>query len=196
MKRRQLLSLAASGYALTPLMLQAQAQAQTPTTAALPDIALLLRTGACAVLLRHAQTEPGIGDPPGYRLDQCSTQRNLSSTGREQARQIGQWFKVNSLKPASVQTSAWCRCKETAELGFGQYAVLGALGSFFDNGGSQDTQTRQLRARLQSIPAGQFEVWVTHQVNITALTGEVPGMGEALLVSSKAQVLGRTFFVR
>lgn len=190
MKRRQILSLAASGYALTPLMLQAQ----TPTTAALPDIAQLLRAGACAVMLRHAQTEPGIGDPPGFQLDQCSTQRNLSAAGREQAQQIGQWFKVNSLTPASVQTSAWCRCKETAELGFGRFAVLGALGSFFDNRSSQDSQIRELRARLQTIPAGQFEVWVTHQVNITALTGEVPAMGEAVLFSSKAKLLGRSLF--
>ena len=201
MKRRQILSLAASGYALMPLMLQAQAkaQAQRPTQAGLPDIALLLRAGACAVMLRHAQTDPGIGDPPGFRLDRCSTQRNLSATGREQARQIGQWFKVNGLKPASVQTSAWCRCKETAELGFGQFAVLGALGSFFDNHNrqeSEDSQTRELRARLQTIPAGRFEVWVTHQVNITALLGEATAMGEAMLVGSKAQVLGRTLFAR
>ena len=201
MKRRQLLILTASGFALTPLMLQAQ----TPTTAALPDMALLLRKGACAVMLRHAQTEPGIGDPPGFRLDQCSTQRNLSAAGREQSIQIGQWFKANSLKPASVQTSAWCRCKETAELGFGRYAVLDALGSTFDNRNShknqenqesQRRQTRQLHARLQTISAGQFEVWVTHQVNITALLGEVPAMGEAMLVSSNAQVLGRAFFAR
>ena len=192
MKRRRLLSLAASGYLLTPLMLQAQ----TPTTTALPDIALLLRAGACAVMLRHAQTDPGIGDPSGFRLDQCSTQRNLSDKGRDQARKIGQWFKANSLKPASVQTSAWCRCKETAELGFGRFAVLGALGSMFDNRSGEDSQTRELRTRLQTISAGQFEVWVTHQVNITALTGEVPAMGEALLVNSKAQVLGRTLFAR
>ena len=192
MKRRRLLSLAASGYLLTPLMLQAQ----TPTTTALPDIALLLRAGACAVMLRHAQTDPGIGDPSGFRLDQCSTQRNLSDEGRDQARQIGQWFKANSLKPASVQTSAWCRCKETAELGFGRFAVLGALGSMFDNRSGEDSQTRELRTRLQTVSAGQFEVWVTHQVNITALTGEVPAMGEALLVNSKAQVLGRTLFAR
>ena len=182
--------MAASGYALTPLMLQAQ----TPTTTTLPDIALLLRTGACAVLLRHAQTEPGIGDPPGYQLDQCSTQRNLSDKGREQARQIGQWFKVNGLTPVSVQTSAWCRCKETAELAFGQPMVLGALGSTFDNRSGQNSQTRELRTRLQTIPAGQFEVWVTHQVNITALLGEMPAMGEGMLVSSRAKLMGRTLF--
>lgn len=193
MNRRQLLKLAATvgGMALV----YARAPAQAPT-----DIATLLRLGGCALMLRHAQTEPGVGDPPGYRLGQCSTQRNLSPAGREQAVQISQWFKAGNLRPASVQTSIWCRCKDTAELAFGHYAVLGALASTFDNPGiqksqdRQEMQTRELRARLQTIPEGQFEVWVTHQVNITALTGQVPAMGEAILVSSKAKLLGRTFF--
>ena len=145
-------------------------------------------------MLRHTQTEPGVGDPPGYRLDQCATQRNLSESGRDQARLIGEWFKTRNLKPRSVQTSIWCRCKDTAELAFGQYAVLGALASTFDNRSGQDSQTQELKSRLKNIPVGQFEVWVTHQVNITALTGEVPGMGEAMLVSAQSRMLGRTTF--
>ena len=145
-------------------------------------------------MLRHAQTEPGVGDPPGYRLDQCSTQRNLSDAGRQQARQIGQWFKARDLKPRSTHTSVWCRCKDTAELAFGQYTVWGALGSTFGNHSQPLSPTQKLRTRLKNIPAGQFEVWVTHQVNITALTDEVPAMGEALLVSNQARLLGRTLF--
>lgn len=191
MNRRHLWMMAATGTWLAATQAQAQAQAQPPT-----DIAALLRAGSCALMLRHAQTEPGVGDPPGYQLDQCSTQRNLSEAGREQARQIGQWFNTRGLKPASVRTSIWCRCKDTAELAFGQFVVLGALASTFDNRNGQDEQTQELRARLKKIPAGQFEVWVTHQVNITALTTEVPGMGEALLVSHKAGLLGRTYFTQ
>jgi phosphohistidine phosphatase SixA len=159
------------------------------------DLPALLRKGSCVVMLRHAQTEPGIGDPPGYRLDQCSTQRNLSAEGKEQARQIGQWFKARGLTPRSVQTSPWCRCKDTAELAFGAHTVLSSLASTFDNRGQQDSQTQELRARLKNIPAGHFEAWVTHQVNITALTGEVPAMGEAVLVNSQARLLGRTLFM-
>lgn len=185
MNRRHLLTMAAvSGTWLSPA-----AFAQTAA-----DVPELLRKGGCALMLRHAQTEPGIGDPPGYRLDQCNTQRNLSNEGREQAKQIGQWFEFRGLKPQSVHASAWCRCKDTAELAFGQYALLGALGSTFDNRNQQDSQTQKLRTRLKNIPNGQFEVWVTHQVNITALTGEVPAMGEAMLVSSQARLLGRTLF--
>jgi broad specificity phosphatase PhoE len=187
MNRREVLRLAAASgiWVLNPSF------AQTSL-----DLPALLRKGSCVVMLRHAQTEPGIGDPPGYRLDQCSTQRNLSQEGREQARQIGQWFKANRLQPSSVQSSIWCRCKDTAELAFGPYQVLGALASTFDDRSGQESQTRELRARLTTIPVGQFEVWVTHQVNITALIGEVPAMGEAVLVSSEGKLQGRTFFTR
>ncbi len=145
-------------------------------------------------MMRHAQTVAGIGDPPNFKLEQCSTQRNLSDEGREQAKRIGQWFKANKLQPRSVQTSPWCRCKDTAELAFGKYSELSALASTFENRGDQEAQTKALRARLAYIPTGQFEVWVTHQVNITSLTGEGTAMGEALVISTKGKVLGRTLF--
>ena len=190
MNRRKVLTMASvsgtwfiSTYLFPPAFAQAAA-----------DVPELLRIGGCALMLRHTQTEPGIGDPAGYRLDQCSTQRNLSNEGREQAKRIGQWLKGRGLTPQSIHTSTWCRCKDTAELAFGQYAVLSALNSMFDKRALQDSQTQELRTRLKNIATGQFEVWVTHQVNITALTGEVPAMGEAVLVSGQARLLGRTLF--
>lgn len=189
MKRRQFLTMAA-----TTVTVGGGLAWQTSLAQISVDIPALLRKGGCALMLRHAQTEPGVGDPPGYRLDQCRTQRNLSDEGRQQAKSTGQWFKEKGLQPQSVQTSAWCRCKDTAELVFGHAVVLGALGSTFDNRDLQARQTQDLRVRLKNIPAGQFEVWVTHQVNITALTGEVPAMGEAIVVNSKGQPLGRTLF--
>ena len=190
MNRRKVLTMASvSGtwFIGTYLLPAAFAQAAA-------DVPELLRIGGCALMLRHTQTEPGIGDPTGYRLDQCSTQRNLSNEGREQAKRIGQWLKGRGLTPQSIHTSTWCRCKDTAELAFGQYAVLSALNSMFDKRALQDSQTQELRTRLKNIATGQFEVWVTHQVNITALTGEVPAMGEAVLVSGQARLLGRTLF--
>ena len=198
MKRRKVLTtgaaLATSSWFSSWFIWPASAQVQ-PT----PDMVSILRTGGCVVLLRHAQTEPGIGDPAGYRLDQCSTQRNLSNEGREQAKRIGQWLKGRGLTPQSIHTSTWCRCKDTAELAFGQYAVLSALNSTFDKRALQDSQTQELRTRLKNIATGQFEVWVTHQVNIAAMTGEVPAMGEAFVVkpgsaNSPGRVVARTNF--
>lgn len=189
MKRRQALSawttLAASSWSAWPTGTQAQAT---------PDMAAILRTGGCVVLLRHAQTEPGIGDPPSFRLDQCNTQRNLSADGRAQSQRIGQWFRDRKLQPSAVQSSVWCRCKDTADLAFGAHTVLPGLASTFEDSAAQAGQTRTLRALLKAVRPGQFEVWVSHQVNITALTREVPAMGEAFVVDNDAKVLARTRF--
>jgi len=163
------------------------------------DVAALLRLGACVLMLRHAQTVAGIGDPPNFQLDQCNTQRNLSDEGRDQSKRIGQWFAARKLAVGSVQSSAWCRCKDTATLAFGRFDLLPALNSTFESRSNQAAQTELLRERLTALRAGQFEVWVTHQVNITSMTGEVPAMGEAFVVklgtgSSPGRVLGRTSF--
>ncbi len=156
-------------------------------------LATRLREGACVLLLRHAQTDAGVGDPPGFQLALCSTQRNLSEEGRAQARRIGPWLKARGLQPRAVQSSAWCRCRDTAELAFGGHAVWPVLNSFF-GGDGRAAQTAQLRTALQRVPAGQFEVWVTHQVNITALTGEGVAMGEGLAVDARGTMVARTFF--
>jgi hypothetical protein len=158
------------------------------------DLAARLRAGGCAVLLRHAQTDPGVGDPPGFRLNQCSSQRNLSDEGRAQSARIGQWFMTRGLQPGAIRSSAWCRCQDTADLAFGRHAVWPALNSFFGVADSRGAQTAALRAELTRIAAGQFEVWVTHQVNITALTGEGMAMGEALIVDTRGKMVARSTF--
>ncbi len=180
MKRRTALALLVSTH-------WTFAKAQSSTT-----IATLLRAGACVVLLRHAETDPGIGDPADFKLGDCSTQRNLSAAGRDQSRRIGQWFKSRQLQARAVYASAWCRGRDTAELAFGSYTVLPALNSTFNNDRQPEPLTHILRGRLKAIPAGEFEVWVTHQVNITALTGEFTAMGEVLIVHASGAVLART----
>lgn len=142
----------------------------------------LLREGGCAVLMRHGRTEPGLGDPPGFNLGQCRTQRNLSAEGREQSRRVGQAFRREGVSVAAVRSSAWCRCVDTAQLAFGQVDVWPALNSFFQGQGDRAEQTRAVQAGLASLRAPANWVLVTHQVNITALTGEVPAMGELFVV--------------
>ena len=174
MQRRQL-----AGLALSPL-LGAAAHAA--------DLTEVLRRGRCAVLLRHASTTPGIGDPPGFTLDNCSSQRNLSDEGRVQAQRIGAWFAARQLIPRAVRTSAWCRCRDTAQLAFGQALHWSPLDSTFENRALSPAATQALRGALAALPAGGFEVWVTHQVNITALTGEFSSMGQGLLVDAAGRV--------
>ncbi len=176
-----------------PLLIIPLAAMAAPWSASAQDAAGLLRTGGCVVMLRHAQTEAGIGDPPSFSLAQCSTQRNLSAQGRSQASAIGQWFRGHGLQPRQVLSSAWCRCKDTADLAFGRHTVLPALASTF-NTSTDGSQTQALRGLLKTIPAGQFDVWVTHQVNISALSGGYPAMGEGFVLGPDAKIQARTLF--
>ncbi len=156
------------------------------------QIAALLRIGGCVALMRHAETVPGVGDPPDFKLDDCRTQRNLSVAGQQDARRIGTWFKQNKFQPRAVRSSAWCRCKDTADLAFGQHTVWPALNSVFNDRAQLPDQSEVVRKALAAIAPQQFEVWVTHQVNITALTGQGIGMGEIFILDRQAKLLART----
>ena len=149
------------------------------------------------VLMRHA-IAPGVGDPPGFESGNCKTQRNLSDAGREQARRIGDVFRANGIAEAQVLSSEWCRCLETAELlSLGQPIPADMLNSFFADRHEEPDQTRALRGSLEqwveNEQAGAV-VLVTHQVNITALTGQFVGSGDMLLVTianDQPEVLAR-----
>ena len=157
-----------------------------------PQVAALFRKGGCVALMRHAETDPGVGDPPEFKLDDCRTQRNLSAAGQQDARRIGAWFRRNKLKPRAVLSSAWCRCKDTADLAFGQHTVWPALSSVFNDRAQLPDQSETVRKALAAVPRQQFEVWVTHQVNITALTGQGIGMGEIFILDGQGTLLART----
>jgi len=156
-----------------------------------------LARGGVAVLLRHAITEPGIGDPPGFRLDDCRTQRNLSAAGREQARDFGRQFAARGIRIERVLTSRWCRCVDTAKLAFPtvEPLVFEPLNSFFDDRSTAARQTAEARAALRELRAPANWVLVSHAVNIAALAGESVSMGEAVLVRPAADggvtVVGR-----
>ena len=146
-----------------------------------------LRAGGTVALMRHAEA-PGTGDPPAFRLGDCSTQRNLSSSGREQARQIGARFAANTIPVERVLSSEWCRCLDTARLAFGdRVEPFPALNSFFSKQDVDAAQTRAVRDQVEGwrTRSGVL-VLVTHQVNITALTGVYPAEGEILVLRPKA----------
>ena len=143
------------------------------------------------LLIRHASTEPGLGDPPGFTLGQCSTQRNLSEAGSAEARAMGEWFRRHGLQPQAVLSSQWCRCLDTARLALGRVEAWPALNSTFAGQGQPERQLAELRERLRTRPAGSLEVWVTHQVIMTALTQAYPAMGEGFLVDRQGRMLAR-----
>ncbi len=152
-----------------------------------------LRQGA-VLLVRHANA-PGVGDPANFKLGDCRTQRNLDQTGREQAKRLGEQFLSRQIVVGAVLESQWCRTKETAELAFPNRAREHAsFNSFFGDSSSQPAQTAAALKTLNEWKGPGALVVVTHQVNITALTGVVPASGEGVVVRSKAdgiEVIGR-----
>ena len=150
--------------------------------------------GRAVVVMRHALA-PGTSDPAGFDVDDCATQRNLSDAGREQARRIGERLAAGlGTRAADVHSSAWCRCLETARLlGLGEVRRLPALDSFFGDRarGPEATATLEawIDARLASGAEGGTKppaVLVTHQVNVTALTGVYPASGEVVVFGLRA----------
>jgi broad specificity phosphatase PhoE len=153
----------------------------------------LLESGGHVVVLRHAATEPGLGDPPEFRLGECSTQRNLSEPGREEARRLGDVFRARRIPVARVLSSRWCRCVETAQLAFGRVEAWPPLDSFFADPARGPDQTAAIRRLVAERPRDGNLVLVTHQVNITALTGIVTAAGELVVLTPGAD---GTFTVR
>jgi phosphohistidine phosphatase SixA len=148
------------------------------------ELSEALKKSDAVLLMRHALA-PGIGDPAGYKLQDCKSQRNLDATGRAQAQKTGQWLKAQGVGNALVFTSAWCRCKETAEnLAFGTPVLEPSLNSFFDD----MRQGPQSNVNLQKFIVGQLKskgdkalILVTHHVNIVEFTGENVGSGDMVL---------------
>jgi broad specificity phosphatase PhoE len=137
------------------------------------DLWARLRKGGLAILMRHGATEPGLGDPPGFRLDDCATQRNLSEAGRAQARRVGERFRAERVPIAKVYTSPWCRCRETARLAFGMAEDWEPLSSIFDRAQDEPQFTERVKKRIAQAARRKDGnvVMVTHNVNIAAISG-------------------------
>jgi len=141
-----------------------------------------LATPGHVAIMRHA-IAPGTGDPDSFSLRDCSTQRNLSEEGRQQARDTGEYLRANGLPALAVYTSQWCRCLETASLlEYGEPEELPFLNSFFQNWERETPQTESLMRWLSDYGDGPPAILVTHQVNITALTEVYPESGEIVVV--------------
>jgi len=168
----------------------------TPGPAAAEQAALwrALASKGHVALLRHA-IAPGTGDPPDFTVGDCSTQRNLSSEGRAQAERIGARFRDNGIETARVASSQWCRCLDTADLlGLGAVEELPLLNSFFQRAELRKPQTEALNEWLAGQELLGPLVLVTHQVNISALTGVYIASGELVVIriaeNGEIEVLG------
>ena len=147
------------------------------------DLWKLLAAGQQIVVIRHALTTPGVGDPPGMRLDDCATQRNLSDEGREAARRLGAAFRARSIAVERVLSSPWCRCVETARLAFGSAEVWAPLANLYGRAEQRDAQVREMRAAAGQAPATGNVVWVSHGSTIHALSGTSPDTAEMVILT-------------
>jgi len=185
MNRRRFLLLVAGGAVLT---------AGAPAAA---DAALWarLRAGGLVVLVRHAATEPGVGDPPGFRLDDCTTQRNLSPAGRAQAQHLAAVFARERVPVARVLSSEWCRCRDTANLAFGAYEVWPALNNVFGRPQNASTQTVAILERAGAFAGSGNLVLVTHGSVIGPVAGVGAVQGELVLMrpagTGRLELVGR-----
>jgi broad specificity phosphatase PhoE len=143
----------------------------------------LLKAGGQVILIRHAITTPGVGDPPGFRLDDCATQRNLTDEGRAHARRVGEAFRAHGIPVERVLSSPWCRCVETARVAFGAAEVSTPLGNLFGRPENRAAQVRQLQPMLgEPRPRGNL-VLVSHGITIQAVTGINPDTAEMVVVT-------------
>lgn len=154
-----------------------------------------LREGRAVLMLRHALA-PGTGDPAHFDVNDCTTQRNLNDEGRAQARSWKELLAEHGIDQARVYTSQWCRSRDTAtEMGVGEVTEWPPLNSFFAGRGDGDEQTRQTIARVNALEPGLPVVLVSHQVNVTRLSGVYPASNEGVIIalplSGDVRVLAR-----
>ena len=153
-----------------------------------------LLTSEYVLLMRHALA-PGVGDPQGYSLDRCETQRNLDAQGKQQAVRAGPWLRKQGIHHAVVLSSVWCRCQQTAALlAYGPVSLEPSLASFFDTPERAEIQNQALKLMLAGIVSQSNRrplILVTHHVNILQYVGENIGSGDMVLarVGAQGQVL-------
>jgi phosphohistidine phosphatase SixA len=148
--------------------------------------AALRRGGAMVALMRHADA-PGAGDPPGWRLDDCATQRNLSAEGRADAVAVGNRLRAERIAIARVLSSPWCRCVETAKLmNVGPVQTEPTFSNAFVLSDQRTALTEGARAVIGRWRGPGTLLVVTHGANIQALTGRSPSSGEMVVVGMSA----------
>jgi phosphohistidine phosphatase SixA len=163
------------------------------------SLASNLQDGQHVLMMRHADA-PGIGDPAGYVIGQCSTQRNLGDYGKKQSKAIGDWLSNQGVQNAQVFSSPWCRCLDTATLlNKGPVKTEPALGSFFDDISLEKKQTKELEVLIKNVlnkPSKMPVIIVTHHVNIQAFTGKAVGVGDMVLVkvNKNGEYLSHTMY--
>ena len=154
-----------------------------PVAAAASDEAwAALAKGGHVALVRHGNAPPGYGDPPGFKIDDCATQRNMDERGRAQARAVGEAFRQHGVIVDKILSSPWCRCLETARL-----MALGPVENTWAVATSDRSPERLvvLKQMMAGWRGPGTLVLVTHALTVQALVGIMPDQAETVVVKPK-----------
>jgi len=144
-----------------------------------------LRQGGHVALMRHADAPGGFGDPPGFRLDDCATQRNLSEKGRTDAKAVGEKLKAERIAIGKLLSSPWCRCVDTARLmDLGSMEIAPTFGNVVVLRDQRTALTDGARVVVAGWKGPGTLLVVTHGANIQALIGYNPASGETVVVAA------------
>ena len=144
----------------------------------------LVQGGGQVLFIRHATTTPGVGDPPGFRLEDCGTQRNLSDEGRAEAKRLGEALRARKAPIGEILSSPWCRCHETARFAFGREATTWtALSNLFGRHEAAEAQVREMRSRIGSYRGKGNLVLISHGSTALPLTGVSPQQAEIIVLT-------------
>ena len=138
--------------------------------------------GGHVALIRHGNAPPGRGgDPPGFTIDDCRTQRNLDELGREQAKALGEAFRKHGVRVDRIQSSPWCRCMDTARLmTVGQVESSWALVP--DRNPNAPVRLLELKEMVSTWRGPGTLVLITHALTVRPLIGILPDQAEIVVL--------------
>ena len=150
-----------------------------------------LKEGKKIIFMRHALA-PGTADPKNFNINDCSTQRNLNEEGRSQSKRIGNFFKNKNIRIDKVLSSEWCRCKDTANIAFGNFQTFSALNSFYEArfAKNKSKQIKELKSFLNNWESDSNLIIVTHYVLISSLLNRTTSSGEMIITDKKLNIFG------
>ena len=156
------------------------------------DLQDLLSDGGKLIFIRHAYA-PGNGDPDGFEILNCASQRNLNKKGIEQSKSIGHFFLKNGIIIDRILSSEWCRCKDTAKYAFKKYETKSFLNSFFSPKYTHNkiNQIKELKEYVKKWDKKKNLILVTHFVVISEILGISALSGEIIITNKNYEVLIR-----
>ena len=149
-----------------------------------------LNEGGKLIFIRHAYA-PGSGDPKNFNLNDCSTQRNLNDSGREQSKNIGNFFSRHNIKINKVYSSEWCRCKETAFIAFERFETKKFLNSFYSPqfAKNRKKQVKKFQEFINNWDKKDNLIFVTHYVFISEILNYAPSSGEIIITDKNFNIV-------